>query len=253
MSNFALRTQSGARSHEGRVRELNEDSYCAREESGLWAIADGMGGHDKGEWASALIIEELTAAALPGEFDSACTEIAERIHRANRIIFEKAEEQGTQIGSTIVALHVQDRRFAILWVGDSRAYLLRGGMLHQLSRDHSQVQELVDRGLLRPEEAESHPMGHILARAVGVTDTLEVDVVQDEVEPGDTFLLCSDGLHGYVPEAEIAALMRAPAAEDAAGQLVDATLDCGAPDNVTVITVRFSEPTLLALEPAESR
>ncbi|MET1110099.1 MAG: protein phosphatase 2C domain-containing protein [Allosphingosinicella sp.] len=253
MSMLALRPQSGARTHEGRVRQLNEDSFCAREEIGLWAIADGMGGHDKGEWASALIIEELAGIVLPEAFEASCNEIAERIHRANRIIFEKAEEQATQIGSTIVALYVRERRFAILWVGDSRAYLLRGGVLHQLSRDHSQVQEMVDRGLLRPEEAESHPMSHILARAVGVADTLEVDVVQDEVEPGDTFLLCSDGLHGYVPESEIAAVMHSPIPADAAGRLVDATLECGAPDNVTVITVRFSEPTLLALEPAETR
>jgi serine/threonine protein phosphatase PrpC len=253
MSMLALRVQSGARTHEGRVRELNEDSYCAQDESGLWAIADGMGGHERGEWASALIIEELGGALPPQGFEASCDEIAARIHRANRIIFEKAEEQSTQIGSTVVALHVRDRRFAILWVGDSRAYLLRNGRLHQLSRDHSQVQELIDRGLLRPEEAEGHPMSHILARAVGVVETLEVDVVQDEVEPGDTFLLCSDGLHGYVSEAAIAALMHAPALEEAAGSLVDATLDCGAPDNVTVITVRFSEPTILALEPVESR
>ena len=115
--------------------------------------------------------------------------------------------RGRQMGSTVVTLLVHGARYAILWVGDSRAYVLRGGELVQLSRDHSQVQEMVDRGIMRPEDAEGHPMGHILSRAVGVRDEVEVDRVTGEVEPGDTFLLCSDGLHGYVDKADITRLL----------------------------------------------
>jgi serine/threonine protein phosphatase Stp1 len=247
MNDSALSIQSGALSDEGCVRTRNEDSFLNDDQSGLWAVADGMGGHEKGDWASAMIVEHLAGPVPSVGFESACRELAERIHRVNRLIFTEAEQRGTQMGSTVVALHVQGRRFAIFWVGDSRAYVLRDGTLHLLSRDHTQIQEMLDRGLLSPAEAEHHPMGHILARAVGVTAEVEVDVVQDEVEPGDTFLLCSDGLHGYVPHAQIAeAAARHPAQAVAQG-LVDLAVEQGAPDNVTVVAVRFSEATLLVL------
>ena len=111
------------------------------------------------------------------------------------------------MGSTVVALLVHGARYAILWVGDSRAYVLRGGALIQLSRDHSQVQEMVDRGIMRPEDADDHPMGHILSRAVGVRDDVAIDRATGDVEPGDIFLLCSDGLHGYVDKRDITRLL----------------------------------------------
>ncbi len=251
MTGFPLRVQSDARTHEGQVRELNEDSYCSREEHRFWAVADGMGGHENGEWASAVLVEKLGEAQFPDSFEGACQVIAERMYAANETIFAEAQQRGKQMGSTIVALFVQGRRFGVFWVGDSRCYLLRDGKLHQLSRDHSQVQEMVDRGLLRPEDAEGHPMGHVLARAVGVRPTLEVDAIEDEVEPGDIFLLCSDGLHGYVGEEEIRRLLSRGAPEETSRGLVALTLERGAPDNVTVITVMFTEPTMLTMkEPA---
>ena len=151
MTSFPLRVQYDAKSHEGQVREQNEDSFLCLEDDGLWAVADGMGGHEHGEWASAALIRELQSAALAGAFEAECDEVAERIHRANRVIFDEARRRGAQMGSTIVALLAKERRFAVLWVGDSRAYLLRGGLLHQLSSDHSQVQEMVERGLLQQD------------------------------------------------------------------------------------------------------
>jgi serine/threonine protein phosphatase PrpC len=247
MSEFALRPESGALSHEGRVRSDNEDSYFTGEEIGLWAVADGMGGHEKGERASAVVVEQLGRPVAATDFEEACVEIADRIHRANGLIYEEAEAQGAQMGTTVVALYARGRRFAIFWVGDSRSYLLRQGVLHRLSKDHSQVQEMLDRGLLTPQEAEGHPMSHILARAVGVAPMIDVDVVADEVEAGDTFLLCSDGLHGYVPDEEIAARLAGHPVEAVARGLVEVTMERGAPDNVTVIAIRFAEPTLLAL------
>jgi serine/threonine protein phosphatase PrpC len=252
MNQISLRAQAGALSHTGRVRQSNEDSFFADDESGLWAVADGMGGHERGEWASAALIDEIGRPFGAAGFEGRRDEVAERIHRANRAIYEEAQARNIQMGSTIVALFVEGARFAILWAGDSRAYLLRGGILHRLSKDHSQVQEMVDRGLLSPEQAEGHPMGHVIARAVGVAGTLAVDVVEDEVEPGDTFLLCSDGLHGSVGDEEIADLLGRHPPEAAAAGLVDATLGRGAPDNVTVIAVRFAEPTLLSLRPGET-
>jgi serine/threonine protein phosphatase PrpC len=116
----------------------------------------------------------------------------------------------------------------------------------RISRDHSQIQEMLDRGLISAEDAAGHPMSHVLARAVGVVETLELDSREGDIEPGDVFLLCSDGLHGYVPEADIARLLRG-SPDTSSEQLVQLTLQRGAPDNVTVITVMFTEPTLLSL------
>ena len=248
-----LRALTGARTHEGQVREANEDCFFASDQCGLWAVADGMGGHEKGEWASACVVEELGRGPLPEDFDEACRAIGERIHRANAIIHSTGLERSVQMGTTVVVLYVQGSRFAVLWVGDSRAYLLRGTQLHQLSRDHSQVQEMVERGILSPEEAENHPMGHVLTRAVGVAEIVEVDVIQDEIEPGDTFLLCSDGLHGFVDEAKIGEFLQGPTPDAVADALIGAAFDQGAPDNVTVVAARFVEPTfLLFTEPAET-
>ncbi|MBV9931858.1 MAG: serine/threonine-protein phosphatase [Alphaproteobacteria bacterium] len=245
MSEPLLRCQSGVASHAGCVRGDNEDAFHADDAAGLWAVADGMGGHANGEWASAAIVEQLAAFAASVSFEAGCAEIAELIYQANRRIFEEGAARGTQMGSTVVALHASGSRFSVFWVGDSRAYLLRDRRLHRISRDHSQVQTMIDRGLLAPEEAAGHPMGHILARAVGVEAKVEVDVVADEVAPGDTFLLCSDGLHGYVGEEAIAAALAHASVQGAAESLIAMTLDAGAPDNVTVVAIRFAEATLL--------
>jgi len=242
-----FRIESGAKTHEGRVRDHNEDSFVAKEGQGLWAVADGMGGHEGGEWASAKIVEKLDEMELPEDFDAACDAIAEAIRKANRAIIVEARRRAKQMGSTVVALFVRDERFAVLWVGDSRAYLLRDGALKQLSHDHTQVQEMVARGIMSPEDAIGHPMGHILSRAVGVRDEIEVDKVTGEVWPGDIFLICSDGLHGYVAEADIVRTLTRSPPEHVTEELVEMTLANGAPDNVTVIAVWASDPTLLSL------
>lgn len=245
MTPFQLRIQSDVATHEGQVRDYNEDRFACLEQDGLWAVADGMGGYECGEWAAAALTRELGSGPFGEIFETACEAVAERIHRANRIIFEEAHGRGVRMGSTIVALLVRDRRFAVLWVGDSRAYLLRGGALHQLSSDHSEVQELVERGILQPEDAERHPMAHVLVRAVGVAEAVEVDVIEDEVEPGDIFLLCSDGLHGCIGRDDIARLLAQGSPQRISESLLRLTLDRGAPDNVTVIAIMVSEPTLV--------
>lgn len=242
-----FRIESWARTHQGCVRDHNEDGYCAREAQGLWAVADGMGGHEGGEWASAQLVEKLEAVETDGGLDSACSAVTEAIARANRTILAEAGKRRKQMGSTIVALVVHDQDYAVLWVGDSRAYVLRDGELIQLSRDHTQVQEMVERGILSAEDAVNHPMGHILSRAVGVQEEVKVDRVDGQVVPGDIFLLCSDGLHGYVEEREIRQMLARGSPEKASEDLVERTLANGAPDNVTVIAVWASEPTLLSL------
>lgn len=248
----SIRIDSAARTDTGCVRNHNEDSHLVRDAAGLWAVCDGMGGHEGGDWASARIVAALDSVDTGGDFEAVCDRAAEAIRAANREILAEAKVRGKQMGSTAVALVVRDKSYAILWVGDSRAYLMRGGRLGQLSRDHSQVQEMVARGLMTPEQAVGHPMGHILSRAVGVQQEVEVDRVDGEVMGGDIFLLCSDGLHGVVRESEIEAHLARAAPEAALDELVALTLARGAPDNVTAIAIWASEPTLLSLSDPES-
>jgi serine/threonine protein phosphatase Stp1 len=244
----AIRIESSALTHVGRVRQQNQDSYCVRERDGLWAVADGMGGHEGGEWASAALVEALGGIDVPEALDTACDAVEGAIRAANAAIVAEAGTRGRQMGTTVVALLVRGQHYAILWVGDSRAYVLRGGKLVQLSRDHTQVQEMVDRGIMRPEDAPGHPMGHILSRAVGVREEVQIDRKIGEIEPGDAFLICSDGLHSYVGEAEIRQLMGRGSPERALDALIAATLENGAPDNVTAVAVWTSEPTLISFE-----
>lgn len=248
-----LRIESVALTHQGCVRTNNEDSLLERQAAGLWVVADGMGGHEHGEWASGEIASQLGRISVPYDFDAACHAVAGAIHAANAVVFEESEKRGQQMGSTVVALHISGRQFAIFWVGDSRIYLMRGGELIRLTKDHTQVQEMVDRGLLSDQEAADHPMGHMLARAVGVQAQVEVDVIIDEVEAGDIFLLCSDGLTGPVGDDDIAAILNAGAQVPAAQKLVEVTLERGAPDNVTVAVVTVSEATSLSFIPGADR
>lgn len=244
---FALRVTGAALTDKGCVRALNEDSFCERPDIGLWAVADGMGGHEHGERASAAIVDALGSAPAMSDFDDQVAAIADAIHRANRQIYEEGIASGGQMGSTVVALLVAAGRFAVAWAGDSPAFLLRAGQLHRLSTDHTQVQEMLDRGLLTAQEAKAHPLSHVLSRAVGVRDTLELDVIVDQTQPGDMFLLSSDGLTGVVANDEIAAMMRPGDPRGTAQALVALCLDRGAPDNVTVCAVEVNEATLLAL------
>ncbi len=244
----AFRIASVAATHPGLVRRVNEDRHCERTADGLWVVADGMGGHAFGDWAANAVVQALDSVAVPPDFDAAVQAVADGIHSANRRIWAEAQRRGQQMGSTVVVLLVQGDRFAALWVGDSRAYLLRDAMLVPLTRDHSQVQEMVDRGLIAPEEAANHPRGHVLARAIGVGARIAVDVVADIVEAGDRFLLCSDGLSGQVPDAGLATIMAAPGQSVAIEALIARALAAGAPDNVTAILVWAQEITRLDIE-----
>jgi serine/threonine protein phosphatase PrpC len=240
-----LRTEWQALTDVGRVREANEDRYCVLADRGLWAVADGMGGMARGDWAAGAVADTLAALPPAGDWDALLAVTSHAIHEANARILAEARARGAQMGSTVVALLMQERRFAVFWAGDSRAYLLRGGKLHQLTRDHSQVQELIDRGVLDAEGAARHPLRSVLTRAVGVVEPLALDMIVDTVQPDDLFLLCSDGLHGVIGEAEIAALMAGSDHETAARAMIDRCLERGAPDNVTLILVVATEPTLL--------
>lgn len=242
-----LRFSASPQTHEGRVRAVNEDSLITRSDIGLWAVADGMGGHENGQWASRTVVEALAEIAATGEFESDLAGARDALGAANDRIRQEAEARGNRMGSTVVLLMADGHRYACAWVGDSRAYRLRDRKLERLTRDHTQVQDMIDRGILKEEEAAGHPMSHVLSRAVGVEEVLKVDVVSDDLRTHDVFLLCSDGLSGVVSPEEIEAHLLASDPATAARNLLELTLSRNAPDNVTIITVGCEEMTALTL------
>ncbi len=229
----------------GRVRAVNEDSYLGLPERGIWVVADGMGGHAGGDWASAHLTAAIAAGPAGDTFEEAVECCAASIHAANAAIWQEARTRGTQMGTTVVAVLVRDGRFAALWAGDSRAYLLRDAKLLRLTRDHSQVQALIDRGLLSEADGAGHPMAHVLARAVGVEPTLALDVVTDTLAPDDVLLLTSDGVHGVVGDEQIAHRAGQATVAQVPRLLIEQGLANGSADNLTAVAIGLSEATLL--------
>lgn len=243
MSEPAYRVDSYGVSHQGCVRTLNEDNYLVEPESGLWLVADGMGGHEAGELASGSIVEHLATTGIASSAPDLRARFEDRLTRAHAEIRRIARARGVTIGSTVAALLAIDGRFACLWSGDSRVYLVRRGVISQVSRDHTEVQELLDQGIISASEARTWPRRNVITRAVGVSEDIVVDIEQGAIEPDDIFVLGTDGLTAHVTDEEIrqAVLERAP--HDACEHLLQMVLSRGGTDNVTVIVVRMLADT----------
>jgi PPM family protein phosphatase len=232
-----MKLRVGARTDVGRVREGNEDSYMARDP--LYAVADGMGGHQGGEVASKVALETLERLTLEASGDTAPS-LVDAVREANRDVLERAStDPGLHgMGTTLTALVSGGDRILLAHVGDSRAYLLRDGDMEQLTEDHTVAEGLVQEGRLTPQEAEIHPQRNILTRALGVDGDIEVDETTHGVRPGDRILLCSDGLTGMVPEQEIQRILtELEDPQRAAEILVDAANDAGGQDNITAVVL----------------
>jgi protein phosphatase len=238
-----FRWTSSARSDAGRVREINEDACLDQSALGRWAVADGMGGHAVGDLASRLVIDALGRLASPASMKSFVADARARLQSANRQLREEATRRQVQrIGSTVVVLLACDRFCGYIWAGDSRLYLLREGSLRQLTRDHSQVEALKSLGVITEEEARHHPAQHMITRAVGATDVLELDDDAIEVADGDIFLLCSDGLSNEVSEEDMLAVLSKTAGANPSEELVELALARGGRDNITAVVVRAEDP-----------
>ncbi|HEY4351517.1 MAG TPA: protein phosphatase 2C domain-containing protein [Paraburkholderia sp.] len=250
-----FRWMSSARSDAGRVRDINEDACLDEPARGRWAVADGMGGHAVGDVASRLVIDSLRP--LPGAASTLAHKLApgmpqDLAHARAQLLTanqqlrdEAARRQVQRIGSTVVVLLACDRFCGYLWAGDSRIYLCRKGQLRQLTRDHSHVEELRAAGQLTDEEARHHPAHHIITRAVGATDQLNLDEDTIEVADGDVFLLCSDGLSNELTDAEILATLAATSPLDCrrvTDELVDMALARGGRDNITAVVAQAEDP-----------
>ncbi len=232
----------------GRCRQTNQDQYLVDTELGVYAVADGMGGHAAGEIASDLAISALAESVrrsgeggAPDSLDDGARRLRNALSEGNRRIIDsvvsRAEWRG--MGTTVVAMMIVGDRLLIGNVGDSRAYLYRDGKLRQLTSDHSWVNEQVKLGLLTSDEAHRHPMRNIVTRVLGNQAEIEVDVADEPVLPGDVFMLCSDGLNGMLRDPEICEIIAAHAdvPQQACRALVDRANANGGEDNITVVVM----------------
>ena len=227
-----------AKTHVGLVRDVNEDAIVSLPHLGLWAVADGMGGHYGGDFASQTVIEallDLPEDLPPGEMVTATRAALQSAHEAIRA--ESARMGGAIMGATVVLLVIAEGHFLCLWAGDSRLYRLRGDRFEMVSLDHSVVGEMVEAGQLTWDEAEKHQKSNQITRAVGVSEWLEIDKRRGDVEPGDKFLLCSDGLTKYADEATLARMIAEHPIETLSEALLHVALDGGAADNVSIIAI----------------
>jgi len=230
-----------ALTHAGTVRKHNEDTLVSRPEIGMWAVADGAGGHESGELASGMLAEALGAIAASAPLAGLEATLRERVSAVHLGLQAEAAKRGHGglIASTIVILTLRDGHYTCLWAGDSRLYVLRAGTLTQISRDHSLVQELVDSGAIPADQAESHPQSNVITRAVGSLDAaIELESASGAVQGGDRFLLCSDGLSKCLPASLMGRLMCEESGDGPAWALVAAALEHGARDNVTAVVVQ---------------
>ena len=228
----------GHLTHVGLRRELNEDTYYGDSALGLWLVADGMGGHEYGEVASALAREAVVRETRQG------TSLVQAIRIADEEIIRASNRRNDALpmGTTVVAARITGNRFEVAWVGDSRVYLWHDQKLTQLSQDHSYVQELISQGTISVDQARTHPHRNVVTQALGVTDPqhLNVETLSGELGPGTQLLLCSDGLTEEVDDAGIAQLLSHSeySAQECVDGLVAAALDGGGSDNVTVVLIR---------------
>lgn len=228
----------------GRLREANEDTFLAEDE--IFAVADGMGGHQAGEIASSLAIDilkkwadESKKSQTPQSIQKMLKEIVDEVNNA---ILKKAELRFDYLGmgTTLTAFHVAGKRIFLAHIGDSRAYLIRKGKITQLTQDHTLVADMVRKGEISEELARVHPLKNILTRALGTDIRAEVDLLSEEVQPGDKILLCSDGLNSMLKDGQILAIVNETEnLDDACQRLIDTANANGGEDNITVVLVEF--------------
>lgn len=233
---LAQRWFSCAATNLGHVRKVNEDAFLDAREQNLWVVADGMGGHSRGDRASQSIIDALHTFKASETALGSVEDLLSRLNEANANCRRLAE--GKVMGSTVAVLYIHANAVFVLWAGDSRIYRRRDKEFSQLTDDHSLVQELHRLGELTADEAENHPSANVITRAIGVADSIEIQVRQLDMQAGDRFLICSDGLFKDVKPAEVDDNLSLPSPRQALDQLVKLALRRGGTDNVTAIVVQ---------------
>ncbi len=240
MTDTGFRWRSASRSVVGNVRKLNEDALLDWSARGLWAVADGMGGHDAGDVASRTVVEALRDVEAHDRFSRFVDDVEDHVLAANRRLYEMSVSEGKVIGCTFAGLLAHGRHYVCVWAGDSRVYRLRRGRLEQLTRDHSQVEEMLERGEIDEAAAETHHSQNVITRAVGAERELYLDYVVDRIEDGDKLLVCSDGLYKELTSAEIGERLGEGDCTAGCAALIDGALARECSDNVSVIVVHFT-------------
>ena len=232
------RVRYNARSHVGLKRKVNEDAVLALPEQSIWVVSDGMGGHEAGDYASRLITDLIATIDPDLPATDRMHALRHAIQKAHGMIRDEAAARGVSvIGATVASLMLANGHFVGIWAGDSRIYRVRDGAIQMLTADHSIVASLVEAGQMSWDEAEHHPQSNAITRAVGVGDELELDKVRGEVEQGDRFLICSDGLTKYATFGMLENVMSHEPLETVVDRLIQIALDGGGADNITVVVV----------------
>ncbi len=234
-----MRWSSADATHRGKVRSNNEDALISRPDAGLWAVADGMGGHHAGEVASQAIADSLAAVDTDRELWQQVDVVEDVLVAVNDALREHARtlRRGTTIGSTVVTMLARDAVGVALWAGDSRLYRARGDCVEQITRDHNPISDLLDDGVVSEAEALAADT-NVVTRAVGGHSDLTLDLVVFDVEPSDTYLLCSDGLYRDTSSSDLLRALSADCVRDSVDQLLNHALAGPARDNVTMIVTR---------------
>ncbi len=239
-----LNWSSAALTHIGNVRKINEDACLNRPEAGVWVVADGMGGHNAGDLASYTIVKNMgVLLSEANNLEELMSHADSRLQLVNSYLIQESAKQdnGNVIGSTVVTLLAHGKRAGCLWAGDSRAYLCRNGEIQQLTKDHSLVEQQIEQGILRREDAESSPVANVITRAVGAEASLKLDSIIFDLIPGDTILLCSDGLYRDISNTEFHTILTDQNCESSAQALIDLALKRGAKDNITAVTIKIKD------------
>jgi protein phosphatase len=243
-SNESFHWIASARTDVGMVRKVNEDACIDRAEIGLWAVADGMGGHAAGDLASGKIVEELALVPAHEKLSTLVAEVESRLTSVNDQLRNLAATQNMNtVGSTVAALVLKGRFGMCLWAGDSRVYRVRAGGIEQMTQDHAFVEDLVEKGILTREAAANHPQSNLVTRAVGAQDGLKLDLEIFDLQDNDIFVLCSDGLDKELSEQEIADAALRVDPSKLSDELVELALSRGSRDNVTVVAVMVKDGT----------
>lgn len=227
----------------GAKRKINEDAVLSRPDIGLWAVADGMGGHAAGDVASQAVIDALCQVTPDAALSDCVDAIEDKLLLVNQNLRRHGQEAlgGRTLGTTVVSLFVLDGMGACLWAGDSRLYQYRAGVLRRVSHDHSAVQEMIDSGMITADQAAHHPHRNVITRAVGGGDKLFPELRVFSVQPEDWYVLCSDGFYNEVSEEVMASLLVQDTLEKSVEVLMEKALAHGAADNVSLIVVKVSE------------
>lgn len=231
-------------SHPGHRRKNNEDAVYSNARSGVWCVADGMGGHQNGGLASQWLVDAIASTPAYATIDECVNELQKRIFALNQTLYDKggalSENSHTKrqtVGCTFVIFISDGVRNACLWAGDSRLYLLRNDNLYQITDDHSLVNDLVSRGIITESEAHNHPQAHVVTRALGASETLSFEKKIFKAQQGDRYLLCSDGLYNELEPSDISAALAMSESSQSCRALVDKVLKTEATDNLTACVI----------------